>query len=126
MDALLAGLPPGSHVAISHAVRTPELDAAAALYRDEADVPVTPRTREAIAELCRGLEPLASFPAGPPLPAPVPAPVPVPAPAPVPMPVASPDRLPRSPDTTAPTAPTAQGDPPDPMPLACFVGRKRR
>nr|BFE30361.1 hypothetical protein GCM10010200_026120 [Actinomadura rugatobispora] len=101
MDGLLAGLPPGSHVAISHAARTPELDAVAALYRDEADVPFTPRTREAIAELCRGLEPVEAFPAGPPLPVSVPAPVP--------------DRFPRS-----------AGLESDPMPLACFVGRKPR
>ncbi|GAA2433142.1 SAM-dependent methyltransferase [Actinomadura vinacea] len=57
MDGLLAGLPPGSHVVISHSVRTPEQDAVAALYR-EADVPFTPRAPEAIAELYRDLEPV--------------------------------------------------------------------
>ena len=98
MDGLLAGLPPGSHVVISHAVRTPELDAAALLYR-EADVPFTPRTREEIAELHRGLEPVEAFPSGPPLPA-----------------------LVRSP---SPALRRPRGSH-DPFPLACFVGRKAR
>ncbi|WP_329521996.1 SAM-dependent methyltransferase [Spirillospora sp. NBC_01491] len=61
---LLAGLPPGSHVVVSHAERTPGLDAVAELYQ-EADVPFAPRTREEIAALSAGLEPVSADPALP-------------------------------------------------------------
>ncbi|MEW2355448.1 SAM-dependent methyltransferase [Spirillospora sp. NPDC029432] len=58
---LLAGLPPGSRVAVSHAERTPALEAVAALYRD-AGIPFTPRSAAELDEITRGLRP-----AGPPL-----------------------------------------------------------
>ncbi|MFF5258226.1 SAM-dependent methyltransferase [Actinomadura viridis] len=65
VGALVAALPPGSHVVVSHAVRTPRLDAAAGIYRS-AGVPFTPRSRERIARLTEDLEqlrPVLPFPA---------------------------------------------------------------
>jgi hypothetical protein len=62
VDDLLMSLAPGSHVVISHAERTPELEAVSWLYR-EAGVTFTPRSRQEIAELSRGLELISPYPA---------------------------------------------------------------
>jgi SAM-dependent methyltransferase len=61
MRELLEALPPGSHVVVCHPVRTPALDAAAALCR-EADVAFVPRDEERIAGLLRGWETLPAQP----------------------------------------------------------------
>ncbi|GAA2069964.1 SAM-dependent methyltransferase [Actinomadura alba] len=66
IDDLLSGLPPGSHVVISHAERTPDLEAVSALYQ-EADVPFTPRSRQEIAGLSHGLELFPPYPVNLPL-----------------------------------------------------------
>jgi SAM-dependent methyltransferase len=58
VDELVRGLPAGSHLVISHAERTPELDAVAAIYRD-AGISFTPRSRPEIAGFFHELEPVA-------------------------------------------------------------------
>lgn len=63
---LVRGLPAGSHVVLSHAERTPDLQAAAALY-EEADLPFIPRSRREIARMTDGLDPVAPYPARLPL-----------------------------------------------------------
>ena len=67
LDELVRSLPSGSYVVVSHAERTPELDAVSALY-EEANLPFTPRNRREIARLLYGLEPLSPYPASLPLP----------------------------------------------------------
>ncbi len=52
--ALANGLPPGSRIVLTHAVRTPEMEAVSALH-DDAGVPFTPRGRDEIAALCGDL-----------------------------------------------------------------------
>ncbi|MQY04157.1 SAM-dependent methyltransferase [Actinomadura macrotermitis] len=54
---LLRELPAGSHVVLTHAVRTPGLAAVTGLYR-EAGLPFVPRSRSEIAGLCAGLRPV--------------------------------------------------------------------
>jgi hypothetical protein len=66
LDDLLSGLPPGSHVVITHAERTPDLEAVSALYQ-EADVPFTPRSRQEMADLFHGLELFPPYPVNLPL-----------------------------------------------------------
>lgn len=66
VDHLLKGLPPGSHVVISHAERTPELEAVSALYR-EAGLPFVPRSRQEMTGLFHGFEPIPPYPANLPL-----------------------------------------------------------
>ncbi|WP_084265683.1 SAM-dependent methyltransferase [Actinomadura macra] len=55
LGELVAGLAPGSHVALTHVERTPALDTVAVLFR-EAGVPFTPRGPDEIADICAGLE----------------------------------------------------------------------
>ncbi|QXJ21315.1 SAM-dependent methyltransferase [Actinomadura graeca] len=55
LAGLVAGLAPGSHVALTHAERTPALDTVAVLLQ-EAGVPFTPRGPDEIAGICAGLE----------------------------------------------------------------------
>jgi len=66
VDDLVRGLPDGSHVVISHAQRTRDLEAVAELYR-EADLPFIPRSRWEIARITHGLDPVPPYPAGLPL-----------------------------------------------------------
>jgi hypothetical protein len=58
VDELMRSLPAGSHLVISHAERTADLEAVAALYRD-AGISFTPRSRPEVAEFFHGLEPIA-------------------------------------------------------------------
>lgn len=66
VDELVEGLPPGSHLVISHAERTPDLVAAAALY-EEADLPFTPRSRREISRFTHDLDNVTPYPARLPL-----------------------------------------------------------
>lgn len=66
VDEFVRGLPPGSHVVVSHAERTTELEAVSVLY-EEADLPFTPRSRWEIAEIVHGLKPVPPYPARLPL-----------------------------------------------------------
>jgi hypothetical protein len=66
VDALVRDLPAGSHVVISHAEPTPDLQAVADLY-EEAELPFVPRSRWEIARIAHGLDPVAPYPAGLPL-----------------------------------------------------------
>jgi len=72
LAALVAGLAPGSYVALTHVERTPALDTVAVLFRD-AGMPFTPRDPDKIATICTGLEERAgleildSTPAHPPI-----------------------------------------------------------
>jgi S-adenosyl methyltransferase len=62
VDDLVRDLPAGSHVVISHAERTPDLEAVADLY-EEADLVFIPRSRWEIARIAHGLDPVAPYPA---------------------------------------------------------------
>ncbi|MEO3827398.1 SAM-dependent methyltransferase [Actinomadura sp. B10D3] len=62
VDALAAGLAPGSHVVISHAERTAEL-APIAGPRPGVDTPFHPRGEDEIADICRSLEMVEPYPA---------------------------------------------------------------
>ncbi|WP_218905649.1 SAM-dependent methyltransferase [Actinomadura luteofluorescens] len=60
--ALAAGLAPGSHVVISHAVRSPELDPISGPC-EGVDTPFRPRSEDEIARICASLRMLAPYPA---------------------------------------------------------------
>ncbi|WP_176611401.1 SAM-dependent methyltransferase [Actinomadura sp. WMMB 499] len=59
--ALVDGLPPGSHVALTHIVRTPELDELGAAGH-ERGLPFTPRDRAEIDRICAALTPADGYP----------------------------------------------------------------
>ncbi|MDL4817772.1 SAM-dependent methyltransferase [Actinomadura opuntiae] len=63
---LLDGLPPGSHMVVTHTERTPALEALAETAR-RAGLAFTPRRREEIAEICAPLDPVGRYPAALPL-----------------------------------------------------------
>ncbi|WP_165950411.1 SAM-dependent methyltransferase [Actinomadura sp. GC306] len=65
--ALVDLLPPGSHVVVTHAERTPELEAIAGLPQNP-DLPFCPRSLEAVTEICGSLEMIPPYPARLPLP----------------------------------------------------------
>ncbi|MEV4000723.1 SAM-dependent methyltransferase [Actinomadura sp. NPDC049753] len=75
--ALAAGLAPGSHVVISHAVRSPELDPVSGPC-EGVDTPFRPRSEDEIARICASLRTLDPYPARLPGPAPLPDPRPLP------------------------------------------------
>ncbi|MGP4029649.1 SAM-dependent methyltransferase [Actinomadura sp. 3N407] len=67
VETLVHALPPGSHVVITHSVRTPDLEPVAGLPQNPA-MPFWPRSRDAIIEICGSLETAAPYPAALPLP----------------------------------------------------------
>jgi SAM-dependent methyltransferase len=60
--ALAAGLAPGSHLVITHAVRSPELDAVSGPC-EGVDTPFRPRSADEIARICSSLRTLDPYPA---------------------------------------------------------------
>jgi hypothetical protein len=66
VDALAAGLAPGSHVVITHAERSAEL-APISGPRQPVDTPFRPRGEDEIADICRSLEMIEPYPARLPL-----------------------------------------------------------
>ncbi|MFV2171726.1 SAM-dependent methyltransferase [Actinomadura sp. LOL_016] len=66
LDALVEGLPPGSHVALTHVERTPALDELGALGH-ESGLPFTPRGRAEIDRICGALAATGPYPAALPL-----------------------------------------------------------
>lgn len=68
--ALAAGLAPGSHVVISHAERSPELDPVSGPC-EGVDTPFRPRSADEIARICASLRMLDPYPARLPGPAPL-------------------------------------------------------
>ncbi|WP_433473789.1 SAM-dependent methyltransferase [Spirillospora sp. CA-142024] len=67
VDALAAGLAPGSHVVITHAERSPALDPISG-PRQPVDTPFRPRSEDEIAGICRSLRMIDPYPARLPLP----------------------------------------------------------
>ncbi|WP_131740422.1 SAM-dependent methyltransferase [Actinomadura roseirufa] len=66
MGELIAALPAGSHVALTHVERTADFEAVSGLF-ESADVPFTPRGLDEITDICAGLELLDPFPVNLPL-----------------------------------------------------------
>ncbi|MCP9949908.1 SAM-dependent methyltransferase [Actinomadura madurae] len=62
VDALAAGLAPGSHVVVTHAERSAEL-APIAGPRPGVDTPFHPRAEDEIGDICRSLEMIEPYPA---------------------------------------------------------------
>ncbi|MGI5207528.1 SAM-dependent methyltransferase [Spirillospora sp. CA-108201] len=62
VGALAAGLPPGSHLVISHAERSPELDPISGPC-EGVDTPFRPRSADEIARMCASLRMLDPYPA---------------------------------------------------------------
>lgn len=67
VSTLVDALAPGSHLVVTHAERTPELEPIAGLPQNP-ELPFCPRSLEAITEICGSLEMTAPYPARLPLP----------------------------------------------------------